>query len=96
MELGSSIREALLACAESAEVLCRLGHDLVIELKVDTTALFYREGRISSVPVSVFRIRICICCAKTRRERLLKLTLNRSFAGNLARRVHLNFWALPC
>jgi hypothetical protein len=35
VELGAGIAEALLACAEGTEVLYRLGHDVVEELKVD-------------------------------------------------------------
>jgi hypothetical protein len=41
VELGAGIAKALLSCAESAEVLCGLGHDIVEELKVDATSLLY-------------------------------------------------------
>jgi hypothetical protein len=41
VELGSRVSEALLACAEGDEVLHSLGDDIVVELEVDATALFY-------------------------------------------------------
>lgn len=40
MELGALVAEALLAGAESAEVLSRLGNYIVVELKVDAAGLF--------------------------------------------------------
>ena len=35
MELAARVPEALLAAAESTEVLCCLGHDIVEDLEVD-------------------------------------------------------------
>jgi hypothetical protein len=40
VELGASVSEALLAGAESAEVLGSLGDDVVEKLEVDAAALF--------------------------------------------------------
>jgi hypothetical protein len=39
VELGALVAEALLASAESAEVLSRLGDDIVEELEVDAARL---------------------------------------------------------
>jgi hypothetical protein len=39
VELGASISEALLAGAESSEVLSSLGDDVIVESEVDTTRL---------------------------------------------------------
>jgi hypothetical protein len=39
MELGAGVAEALLAGAESGEVLHRLWDHIVVELEVDTSAL---------------------------------------------------------
>ena len=39
MELAALVAEALLACAESTEVLGRLGDCLVEEIEVDTAAV---------------------------------------------------------
>jgi hypothetical protein len=39
VELGASVTEALLASAESAEVLSGLGNDVVEELEHDTLGL---------------------------------------------------------
>jgi hypothetical protein len=41
VELGASVSEALLAGAESAEVLGSLGDDVVEKLEVDAAALFW-------------------------------------------------------
>jgi hypothetical protein len=43
VELGAGIAKALLASAESAEVLSRLGDDIVEELEVDAARLVWRE-----------------------------------------------------
>jgi hypothetical protein len=42
VELGAGVTKALLSGAESAEVLCSFGNDIVEELKVDATRLLYR------------------------------------------------------
>jgi hypothetical protein len=39
VELGAGVAEALLASAESTEVLSRLGDDIVEELEVDAASL---------------------------------------------------------
>ncbi len=39
MEFGASISEALLAGAESSEVLSGLGNDIIVENEVDATRL---------------------------------------------------------
>lgn len=39
------VAEALLASAESTEVLGGLGHDVVVELKVDASSLACTEGK---------------------------------------------------
>ena len=41
VELGAGIAKALLAGAEGAEVLHRLGYDIVEEFKVDATLLLW-------------------------------------------------------
>jgi hypothetical protein len=38
VELGVGVTETLLACAESAEVLDRLGDDIVVEFEVDASS----------------------------------------------------------
>lgn len=43
VELGALVAEALLARAEGAEVLGRLGHHVVEELEVDAAGLLWRE-----------------------------------------------------
>jgi hypothetical protein len=50
VELGPGIAKALLAGAEGAEVLCRLGHHIVVELEVDATALLW--GQLASLHAS--------------------------------------------
>ena len=58
MELGASVAEALLASAESAEVLSGLGDDVVVEGEVDAagasceavrSALIGNDGRPMSI-----------------------------------------------
>lgn len=49
VELGSRVAKALLARAESTEVLCRLGDDVVEELKVDAALLVW-SGVVSNWP----------------------------------------------
>lgn len=44
MELGARVAEALLARAESAEVLRRLGDYVVVELEVDAAGLVWMAG----------------------------------------------------
>jgi hypothetical protein len=44
VELGARVAEALLARAEGAEVLDRLGDDVVVELKVDAASLLCDGG----------------------------------------------------
>ena len=46
MELGALVAEALLAGAEGAEILDRLGDDIVEELEVDAAGLLCREGTL--------------------------------------------------
>lgn len=43
VELGVLVAEALLASAEGAEVLDRLGDDIVVELEVDAAGLLCRD-----------------------------------------------------
>lgn len=45
VELGATVAEALLARAESAEVLDRLGDDIIVELKVDAAGLLWDGGQ---------------------------------------------------
>jgi hypothetical protein len=45
VELGALVAEALLASAESAEVLSSLGDDIVEELEVDAAGLVYKAQR---------------------------------------------------
>jgi hypothetical protein len=46
VELGVLVAEALLAGAEGAEILDRLGDDIVEELEVDAAGLLCREGTL--------------------------------------------------
>lgn len=43
MEFGAGVAIALLARAQCAEVLRRLGHDVVVEIKADTALLLCRQ-----------------------------------------------------
>jgi hypothetical protein len=45
VELGAAVAEALLAGAQGAEVLSRLGDDIVEELEVDAASLVYTSLR---------------------------------------------------
>lgn len=47
VELGARVAEALLASAESTEVLGRLGDDVVVELEVDAAGLFYQRPALA-------------------------------------------------
>ena len=46
-----SVAEALLAGAESTEVLGSLGNDIIVEDKVDATRLFWKQRLVSCVQV---------------------------------------------
>ena len=48
VELGARVAEALLASAEGAEVLGRLGDDIVEELEVDAAGLGYTAHGVSN------------------------------------------------
>jgi hypothetical protein len=50
VKLGVGIAEALLAGAKSAKVLCRLGNDIVKELEVDASILFWKIPLSAIVP----------------------------------------------
>ena len=47
VELGVLVAKALLAGAEGAEVLGRLGDDVVVELEVDAAVLLCRDGTLA-------------------------------------------------
>jgi hypothetical protein len=47
VELGALVAEALLAGAEGAEVLGRLGDDVVEEFEVDAAVLLCRDGTLA-------------------------------------------------
>jgi hypothetical protein len=52
VELGARVAEALLARAEGAEVLDRLGDDVVVELKVNAASLLCDGGQRLSAGVA--------------------------------------------
>jgi hypothetical protein len=75
VELGACIAEALLAGAEGAEVLYRLGYDIVEKLKVDAARVCC--GSVSAVDLAA-------CIDGCGRQPLLELCIWGTWRGRVA------------
>lgn len=105
VELGAGVAEALLAGAESTEVLSGLGDDLIVELEVDATGLLYRKQALAIAwPVDGHEARGRWRRARNGRRRAKgpwrgngkgKLTLDGAGGGDIAVAVDLDLGTLP-
>jgi hypothetical protein len=96
VELGAGVSEALLARAEGAEVLYRLGHDVVEELKVDAARVCC-DCVSTCLGASILQHRRVLCWSYTAGVHggAGRLTLLSALGGDIARLVDLDVGALP-
>lgn len=66
VELGAGVAKALLAGGKRAEVLYRLGHDIVEELKVDTALLCCTLVSKEASSETTAAEAMCVCSSRDR------------------------------